>query len=52
MTRSTAREKKWERSREARKAVAEVGGIQETEAKSGKRLRVKGTNRTQEQDTA
>ena len=42
----------WERSREAKAAVAEAGGIQEAEAASGKRLGLKGTNRTQEQDTA
>lgn len=41
----------WEGSRDARKAAAEVGGSQETEAKSGKGLGLKGTNRSQEQDT-
>lgn len=39
----------WERSRETKRAAAEAGGIQETEAKSGRRLGLKGTKKTQEQ---
>lgn len=41
----------WERSQEDRKAAAEVGDTQETEAKTRKRSGLK-DNRSQEQDTA